>query len=52
MKPKFTEEQFEKLKQNTDYKNYYEAKTNIEKKYSLTLDLAKKVKEYYETKDN
>lgn len=50
-KDNFTAEIFEKFKKAEKYKDYIEAKENIEKKYTLPLWLAKQVKVYYETKD-
>jgi len=49
--PKFDKDAFEKFKKVENYKDYITAKEIIEKKYDLTLDLAKQVKTYYETKD-
>lgn len=51
-KPLFTPTIFTKFKETENYKDYIEAKDNIEKKYRLDLKMAKEVKEYYETKDN
>jgi len=50
-KPKFTDKIFEVMKEKTNFKNYFEAKENIDAKYSIDLKLAKIVKSYYETKD-
>jgi len=50
-KPNFTEAIFEVMKEKTDFKDYIEAKTKIEQKYTLDLKLAKIVKKYYEDKD-
>jgi len=50
IKPKFTAEIFEVMKEKTNFKNYFEAKQNIDAKYELDLKLAKIVKAYYETK--
>lgn len=47
----FTEEIFEEMKKKTNYKDYFEAKSVIEKKYDLDLKMAKIVKKYYEDKD-
>jgi len=46
-KPEFTDDIFKVMKDKTNFTNYFEAKENIEAKYSLDLKMAKIVKEYY-----
>ena len=50
-KAKFTDEIFAKFKENDNFKDYFEAKVVIDKKYELWPAMAKVVKLYYETKD-
>ena len=51
VKPDFTEANFEAFKKNTSYDDYTIWKEVIEKKYKLTLWMAKKVKDHYTSKD-
>jgi len=48
--PKFTQQIFEKFKEKENYKDYFDAKKIIEQKYTLDLNMAKQVKDYYDMK--
>lgn len=50
-KPEFTTDVFVKFKENEDYQDYVEAKKVIEKKYTITINAAKKLKTFYENKN-
>lgn len=48
--PEFTEKIFEWFKKLEKYKDHFEAYQVIEKKYSLWIEMRKKIKTYYENK--
>lgn len=50
-KPDFTDKEFDKFKTVEKFEDYFKAKDMIEVKYNMDLWMAKKVKEYYESKN-